>query len=90
MAIPGLGLDLELQVSAFTTATPDSICIFDLHYSSWQHWILNPWSEARDRTRVFMDTSQVHNPLGLKGSSLEFLLSLELPPPPPSRALEMS
>ena len=21
---------------------------FDLHHSSWQHWILNPVSEARD------------------------------------------
>ena len=25
-----------------------------------QRWILNPLSEARDRTRVLMDTSQVH------------------------------
>ena len=28
-----------------------------------QHWILNPPSEARDRTNILMDTSWVHNPL---------------------------
>ena len=28
--------------------------VFDLHHSSQQHWILNPLSEARDRTRNFM------------------------------------
>ena len=28
-----------------------------LHYSSWQRQILNPLREARDRTRVLMDTS---------------------------------
>ena len=32
-------------------------CIFHLHHSSQQHWILNPVSEARDRTRILMDTS---------------------------------
>ena len=32
----------------------------DLHHSSWQHQILNPLREARDRTRILIDTSQVH------------------------------
>ena len=32
--------------------------VCDLHHSSWQCWILNPLSEARDQTRVLMDTSQ--------------------------------
>ena len=27
--------------------------------SSWQHWILNPLSRARDPTHVLMDTTQV-------------------------------
>ena len=27
-----------------------------LHQSSWQHQILNPLREARDRTRILMDT----------------------------------
>ena len=32
-----------------------------LHHSSWQHWILNPLREARDRTHVLMDTSWFHD-----------------------------
>ena len=32
------------------TATPDLSCVCDLHHSSWQCWILNPLSKARDRT----------------------------------------
>ena len=35
-----------------------SIC--HLHYSSRQRQILNLLSEARDRTCVLMDTSQIH------------------------------
>ena len=31
----------------------------DLHHSSWQCWIPNPLSEARDRTQVLMDTSWI-------------------------------
>ena len=38
--------------------------ICDLHHSPpRQCQILNPLSEARDRTRILMDTSQIHNPL---------------------------
>ena len=49
-----LGVELELQPRAYTTATamPDLSCVCDLHHRSWQHWILNPLSEARDRTCV--------------------------------------
>ena len=32
-----------------------------LHYSSWQCWILNPLSEARDQTHILTDTNQVRN-----------------------------
>ena len=56
--IPGLGVKWELQLPAYTTATatrdPSYIC--DLHHSSWQHWILNPLSEARDRIPILLDT----------------------------------
>ena len=50
---------LELQLLAYITATAtwDPSCLCDLHHSSWQCWILNPLSEARDRTCVLMDAS---------------------------------
>ena len=51
------------------TALPDSRHICDLHQNLWQHWILNPLSETRDRTHILMDTSQVHNPLSHNGNS---------------------
>ena len=49
--IPRLGVELELQLPAYATATAmqDTSHIYDLHHSSWQHRILNPVSEARDR-----------------------------------------
>ena len=55
-------LELELQLPVCTTAiaTWDPSCICDLHHSSRQRWILNPLSEDRDRTHIFMDTSRVH------------------------------
>ena len=31
-----------------------------LHHSSWQRWILDPLSKARDRTRNLMVPSQIH------------------------------
>ena len=36
------------------TATWDPSLVCDLYHSSWQRWILNPLSEARDRTRNLM------------------------------------
>ena len=49
MKVPRLGVQLELQLLAYTMATamqdPSHIC--DLHHSSRQCWILNPLSEAR-------------------------------------------
>ena len=53
MQVPRLGVRLELQLPAYTTATatldPSRIC--NLHHSSRQHQILKPLSEARDYTR---------------------------------------
>ena len=39
-------------VAAYTTATATRhpSHVFDLHHSSWQHWILNPLNKARDWT----------------------------------------
>ena len=61
MEVPRLGVESELQLPAYTTATAmqDLSLVCDLHHSSQQHWILNPWSEARGRTRVLMDTSWI-------------------------------
>ena len=42
MDVPRLGLERELQLPTYTTATA--------------MLILNPLSEARDRTRILMDT----------------------------------
>ena len=59
--IPRLGVELELQLPAYTTATAtwNLSHIYNLHHSSWQHWILTPLSEARDRTCILMDASWV-------------------------------
>ena len=50
MEVPRLGVESELQLLAYTTATamldPSFIC--DLDHSSWYHWILNALSKARD------------------------------------------
>ena len=58
---PRLGVQSELQLSAYTTATAilDSSRVCELHHSSWQPWILNPLSKARDGTHVLMVTSKV-------------------------------
>ena len=36
---------------------PSHVC--DLHHSSWQWWVLNPLSEARDQTCILMDANQI-------------------------------
>ena len=61
MDVPRLGVLLELQLPAYTRATemPDPNRVCELCHSSQQHQILNPLSNARNRTRVLMDTSQV-------------------------------
>ena len=71
MEAPGLGVELELQLPAYstTTATPDPSHICNLHHSSRQCWILNPLTEARDWTHVLMDTSQGLNPSSHNGNS---------------------
>ena len=71
MEVPRLGVESELQLPAYTaaTATPDPSRICDLHPSSRQLQILNPLNEARDRTRMLMDTSWVLTPLSHNGNS---------------------
>ena len=61
MEIPRLGVELELQLPVYTTATAiwDLSRVCNLHHSSWQRRILNPLSKARDQTRILKDTSQI-------------------------------
>ena len=56
-----LGVKSELQLLVYTTATATWGPSCDLHHSSWQRQILNPLSEARDRTQVLMGTIWVCN-----------------------------
>ena len=62
MAVPRLGVELELQLPAYSTATamrgPSHVC--DLHHNSQQCQIPNPQSEARDQTPILMDPTQIH------------------------------
>ena len=64
MEVPRLGVELELQLLASATAIAmqDLSHVFDLHHSSWQRWILDPLSKAKDRTHIFMDPSWVSYP----------------------------
>ena len=61
MDIPRLGVESELQLPAYTTATAmlDLSLICNLHPSSQQRQVLNPLTGARNGTQVLMDTSQV-------------------------------
>ena len=60
--VPRLGVELKPQLPAYATATamPDPSHICNLHHSSRQCRILNPPSEARDRTCILRDASQIH------------------------------
>ena len=55
MEVPRLGVESELQLQTYTTATavPDLSQICDLYHSSQQHQILNPLREARDQILIF-------------------------------------
>jgi len=61
MEVPRLGVEFELQLPAYTTATDiwDPRCVFDLHHSPQQHQILGPLIKAREQTHILMDTSQI-------------------------------
>ena len=61
MEAPRLRVQSELQLPAYTTitATQDPRHTCNPHRSSWQRWILNPLSDAREWTHILMDTIRV-------------------------------
>ena len=85
MEILRLGMELELQLPAYTTvtATPHLSHICYLHHSSWQHLIPNPLSEARDRTQILRNTSQIHFHCATMGT---LLLCIRIHVPKKSRS----
>ena len=56
MEVPRLGVESELLLPTYATATPDLSHICNLLHSLRQCWILNPLSETRDQTCTFTDT----------------------------------
>ena len=64
MEVPRLGVQSELWPLAVAraTATQDPSCVCNLQHSSRQCQILNPLSEARDRTHNLMVPNQIHFP----------------------------
>ena len=56
MEVPRLGVELELQLPAYTTATamPDPSLVCNQHCSSWQCQILNPLNEVRNPICILM------------------------------------
>ena len=55
MEVPRLGVESELEMLAYTTAT----AMADPSHSSWQRWSLNPLSEARNQTCSLMDARRI-------------------------------
>ena len=76
--VSSLGVELELQPSAYTTATAmrDLSHVCDLPHSSPWHRILNPLREARDRTYVLMDTGQIYFCWASMGTAMESLSTI--------------
>ena len=72
MESPRQGAESELKLLAYATATQDLSHVHDLYCSSEQSQILNPLREARDWTRVLMDTSWVHFHWATTGTPMNF------------------
>ena len=61
MEVPRLGVESELQLLAYATATStwDPSRVSNLHHSSLRHQIPNPQIKVSDQTHILMDTSQI-------------------------------
>ena len=77
MEVPRLGVESELQMLVYTTATapPDPSCICNLPHSSQQCQILDPVSQARGGIPVLVDISRIRFRWATSGTPhLVFLL----------------
>ena len=76
MEVPRLGVESELQLLAYATATGtwDLSHLCDLHHSSQQCQTSDPLSEARDQTCILTDTSQICFRCTLDPSVLEAVI----------------
>ena len=77
MEVPRLGVELDLQLLAYTTATApqDMRRVCDLHHRSQQRRILDPLSEARGQTRSLMVPSRIRFHCAMTGTPI-LILSL--------------
>ena len=77
-SVPRLGVESELQLPVYTTATATQnrshVC--DLHHSSQQRQIPNPLSENRDQTHILMDTSWIRFHCATLGTPISSSLSV--------------
>ena len=83
MQIPRLEVELELQLLAYATGTAmqDSSHICQLHHSSPKRQIPDPLIEAKDRTRILMDSSWIRfccATAGTPTASILVVLSTEM------------
>ena len=60
MEVPRLEVELELQLPVYITKTQDLSLVCDLHHSAKQHQVPGPLKEARDPTRILMDSCRIH------------------------------
>ena len=66
---PGLGIESDLYLPAYTTAIQDPSHICNRCHSLWQCQILNRLSEARGWTHILTETMSGSNPLSHSGNS---------------------
>ena len=80
MEVPRLGVQSELPLPAYTTATatPDLSHIYHLPRSSRQRQIPNPLSEARDRTCNLMVLSRICFPCAMMGTPQSSFFSCQM------------
>ena len=76
-----IGATASAYTTATTTAMPDSSRVCDVYHSSQQRRIPDPLSEARDWTRILVDTSWICFCCSRMGI-LESLNFLQYPRPP--------